>query len=136
MSRIDLFYFGSNSGKQKQDLHQRSDVIAPSLSLAWKRQATDCVTESLCSRSEEGVIREKEVCQLLPEVSPIFSSRLAKSLVGNYGLLQPSSEKKRFESALLKLMETGTVLQKFRVFAGYVLSKGQGPWACESETCS
>jgi len=47
------------------------------------------------------VIREKEVCQLLPE--SLRSSHPAwLSLGWKLRALQPSSEKKRFESALLK----------------------------------
>ncbi len=60
------------------------------------------VTESLGSRAEGDVIREKDVCKLLPEVVPVLSSRLAKALVGNYGNSELISEKKKFESAILQ----------------------------------
>jgi len=48
-----------------------------------------------------GVIREKEICEVLPEVSDIPSSRLTKKLVGAYGVSLMLTEKKRYERAII-----------------------------------
>lgn len=58
------------------------------------------VVENLCNRCTDGVVREKDVCQAIPEVSTIFTSRINKTLVGRYGSQLLTSERRRFEKAI------------------------------------
>jgi DNA-binding NtrC family response regulator len=60
------------------------------------------VVESLCNRCKDGIIREDAVCQAIPEVSHVFSSRVTKTLVGRYGTQLISSERRRFEKAIIE----------------------------------
>ena len=60
------------------------------------------VLESIESRCTERVIREKDICQVLPDLAEIFSSRYTKSLVGTYGASLILNEKQRFEKAIIK----------------------------------
>ena len=60
------------------------------------------VAETLCNRCTENVVREKDVCQAIPEVSTIFASQATKALVGRYGTQLITSEKRRFEKAIIE----------------------------------
>lgn len=60
------------------------------------------VIDSLKSRCQDRVIREKDVCQVLPEVSSLFASRINKALVGRYGVQLLSNERRRFQKALIE----------------------------------
>lgn len=58
------------------------------------------IVEALCSRCTDNVIREKDVCQALPEVTKVFTSRTTKSLVGRYGTQLLTNERRKFEKAI------------------------------------
>jgi len=62
------------------------------------------IVESLCNRCKDGIIREDVVCQAIPEVAHVFSSRVTKTLVGRYGIPLIASERRRFELAILEAM--------------------------------
>jgi len=58
--------------------------------------------ESMCTRTDCGVIREKDVCQALPQAASVFGNRTAKALVGRYGASLVSKERNRFENAIIE----------------------------------
>jgi DNA-binding NtrC family response regulator len=58
--------------------------------------------ESMCTRTDCGVIREKDVCQAIPQAASVFGNRIAKTLVGRYGATLVSKERNRFESAIIE----------------------------------
>ena len=60
------------------------------------------VIESLESRCVDRMIRERDICQVLPEVADIMSSRFTKALVGNYGASLISNERQRYERAIIQ----------------------------------
>jgi len=53
-------------------------------------------------KCKHGVIREKEVCQVVPEIASLYISKVNKSFLGRKGASFVSGERKRFESALLE----------------------------------
>ncbi|MGK5084773.1 sigma-54 dependent transcriptional regulator [Bdellovibrionota bacterium FG-1] len=58
------------------------------------------IVERLAIRCPDNVIREKDVCLVVPEVTSIFNSRSTKVLVGRYGAQLIAGERKRFEKAI------------------------------------
>jgi len=60
------------------------------------------VIESLESRCTGDMIREKDICQVLPDVAELLSSKFTRSLVGNYGASLILNEKQRYEKALIQ----------------------------------
>ena len=60
------------------------------------------VIENLESRCLDGVIREKEICQVLPELAEILSSRFTRALIGHYGSSLIAVEKQKFERAIIQ----------------------------------
>lgn len=60
--------------------------------------------ETMCTRTDCGVIREKDVCQALPQAASVFGNRIAKTLVGRYGASLVSKERSRFEGAIIECL--------------------------------
>ena len=60
------------------------------------------VIESLESRCPDKVIREKDICQVIPELAGVLSSRFKRALIGNYGVSPISRERNRFAKAILQ----------------------------------
>lgn len=60
------------------------------------------VIESLESRCAEKVIREKDICQVIPELAGVLSSRFKKALVAKYGASPVSQERHRIAKAILQ----------------------------------
>jgi len=88
--------------------HRNKKLTAEAMSLlqayTWPGNVRQLhsVVENLCNRCTDGVIREKDVCQAIPEVSTIFTSRTTKTLVGRYGSQLITSERRRFEKAIIE----------------------------------
>lgn len=61
----------------------------------------ESVIEAMAYRCEKKIIREKDVCQAIPELSGLFTSRTVASFLGKTGHALISQEKKRFQKALL-----------------------------------
>lgn len=60
------------------------------------------VIESLESRCSGAMIREKDICQVLPEVADLLSSRFTRKLIGSYATSLISNEKQRYEKAIIQ----------------------------------
>lgn len=60
------------------------------------------VIESICPRLTDGIIREGDICQALPQLATTFGNRVAKVLVGRYGASLVTKERDRFERALIE----------------------------------
>lgn len=56
--------------------------------------------ESIGSRVESGTIKESDICQALPQISNVFTSRTSRIMIGRYGASIISKEKERFENAI------------------------------------
>lgn len=60
------------------------------------------LVESLCARAKDGIIREADICQALPEVASMFGNQTTRTLVGRYGAALIVKERDRFNRALLE----------------------------------
>ena len=60
------------------------------------------VVESMCARAEDKVIREKDICQAIPQAISVFGNRSARVLVGRYGASLISKERDRLERAVIE----------------------------------
>lgn len=52
-------------------------------------------------RCESGIIRERDVCQAIPDLSTQFAPKTPVSFLGKTGNALISQEKKRFQKALI-----------------------------------
>lgn len=62
----------------------------------------EAAIEMMAFKCSDGVIREKQVCQVVPEISSFFISTINKPFLGRKGAAFISGERKRFESALVE----------------------------------
>jgi transcriptional regulator of acetoin/glycerol metabolism len=56
----------------------------------------------MCAKAEDSVLREKDVCQSLPQAASVFGNRASRILVGRYGASLVSKERERFEKAIIE----------------------------------
>ncbi|MGE0633958.1 MAG: sigma 54-interacting transcriptional regulator, partial [Pseudobdellovibrionaceae bacterium] len=61
----------------------------------------ESVIESMAYRCEKKIIRERDVCQAIPDLSGLFTPRSTVSFLGKTGHALVSQERKRFQKALL-----------------------------------
>lgn len=61
----------------------------------------EAITETMAYRCEKKVIREKDVCQALPDISNLSASRQTATFLGKTGATFISQERKRFEKAII-----------------------------------
>jgi two-component system, NtrC family, nitrogen regulation response regulator NtrX len=60
------------------------------------------VIETMCAKSEDGVLREKDVCQALPQAVAVFGNRTSRVMVGRYGASLIGRERERFAKAIVE----------------------------------
>ena len=56
--------------------------------------------EQIVSRSEDGIIREQDICFAIPEVAGLYLGKKSRNLIGRYGASIISEERSRYEKAL------------------------------------
>ena len=62
----------------------------------------EAAVEIMSYKSSDGVIREKHVCQVIPEIGSLFVAKFNRPLLGKKGASFISNERKKFENALLQ----------------------------------
>ena len=62
----------------------------------------EAAVDFMSFKSADSVIREKHVCQVVPEIGEMFVSRFQRSFLGKQGAAFVSGERKRFEGALIE----------------------------------
>jgi len=60
------------------------------------------LVESLCARSKDGIIRDADICQALPEVATMLGNQTTRGLIGRYGTSIILKERDRFNRALIE----------------------------------
>lgn len=61
----------------------------------------ESVIESMAYRCDKGIIRERDVCQAVPDLTSLFTPKTTVSFLGKAGNALISKEKKRFQKALV-----------------------------------
>lgn len=61
----------------------------------------ESIIESMAYRCEKKIIRERDVCQAIPDLSGLFTPRSSVSFLGKTGHALVSQERKRFQKALI-----------------------------------
>jgi len=81
-----------------------NEAIALLQTYTWPGNVRElgAVVETLYSRSSDRVIRERDVCQALPQIARTYSSRMKRSLVGRYAVSRVIGERQRFEQAIIE----------------------------------
>lgn len=61
----------------------------------------ESVIDSMAYRCDSGIIRERDVCRSIPDLSSLFTPKTSVSFLGRTGNALISKEKKRFQKALI-----------------------------------
>ena len=62
----------------------------------------EAAVELMAFKSGDGVIREKHVCQVIPEIGTMFIARFNRPFLGKKGAAFVSGERKKYEGALIE----------------------------------
>ena len=62
----------------------------------------EAAVELMAFKSGDGVIREKHVCQVIPEIGAMFIARFNRPFLGKKGAAFVSGERKKYEGALIE----------------------------------
>jgi DNA-binding NtrC family response regulator len=62
----------------------------------------EAAVDTMAYKASEGIIQEKHVCQVVPEIGELSVSRVRKTFLGKKGAAFISGERKRFQSALIE----------------------------------
>lgn len=58
--------------------------------------------EEIGSKINDSIIREKDICQCIPQIATVFGNKTSKMLIGRYGTSLVNKERERFETAILE----------------------------------
>lgn len=99
-----LHFIASN--ELKKNLSITNDAIALLSSYHWPGNVRQlqAVIESACCKVGDKVIREKDLCQVLPQLANIYGNKTTKMMVSRFGATVIGMERERYESALRATM--------------------------------
>jgi len=93
-------------GKQSKKVHYTITEGALELLKAFhwpgNIRQLEAAVELMAYKASDGIIREKHVCQVVPEIGELSVSSVRKSFLGKKGAAFISGERKRFQSALIE----------------------------------
>lgn len=90
------------SNELKKNLTITNDAIALLSAYHWPGNVRQLqsVVESACCKVSDKVIREKDLCQVLPQLANIYGNKTTKMMVSRFGATVIGMERERYESAL------------------------------------
>ena len=97
------YFFSKIESDSRPTINDEAMVLLQSYEWPGNVRQLQSVIEGLASRSKNGtIIRERDVCQALPELGKRYETQTIRSFLGREGLALTLSEKKRFEKALIE----------------------------------
>lgn len=96
-----VIYFLSSRFKNEYTITPQAIDMLFSYHWPGNVRQLESVVEMMVYRCENKVIREKDVCQAIPDLSKLFTPKQALQLLGKFGHSPISQERKRFQKALV-----------------------------------
>lgn len=96
-----VIYFLSSRFKSEYTITPQAIDMLFSYHWPGNVRQLESVIEMMVYRCENKVIREKDVCQAIPDLSKLFTPKQALQLLGKFGHSPISQERKRFQKALV-----------------------------------
>lgn len=96
-----VIYFLSSRFKNEYTITPQAIDMLFSYHWPGNVRQLESVIEMMVYRCENKVIREKDVCQAIPDLSKLFTPKQALQLMGKFGHTPISQERKRFQKALV-----------------------------------
>lgn len=95
------FFLASNASAPRKSITPESIRLLQAYDWPGNVRHLQAVVELARSRCKTDVIREKDICEVLPEVSELPASKLNRVMLGQYGAHLVANERKRYERAII-----------------------------------
>ena len=96
------YFLGLRHGKPQVSITEGALVLLKSFHWPGNIRQLEAATELMAFKCSDGIIREKHVCQVIPEIGTMFVTKFNRPFLGKKGAAFVSGERKRFESALIE----------------------------------
>ena len=96
-----VVYFLSSRFKNEYTITPQAIDLLFSYHWPGNVRQLESVIEMMVYRCDNKVIREKDVCQAIPDLSKLFTPKQALHVMGKFGHTPISQERKRFQKALV-----------------------------------
>jgi transcriptional regulator with PAS, ATPase and Fis domain len=107
------YFLALSPVQRRKKISQDALNLLQSFSWPGNVRQLKSIIENAEIRAVDGMIRDKEICQALPELAKIPQSRLVNLSVGRYGTNLIVSERRRFEKALIQANNNRDEAAKF-----------------------
>jgi DNA-binding NtrC family response regulator len=99
--QLTQYFLASNTSSPRKAITPESIKLLQAYDWPGNVRQLQAVVELARSRCKSEVIREKDICEVLPEVAEMPASQLNRSLLGRYGAHLMTNERKRYERAII-----------------------------------
>jgi len=96
------YFLGKQSKKVHYTITEGALELLKSFHWPGNIRQLEAAVEVMAYKASDGIIREKHVCQVVPEIGELSVSSVRKSFLGKKGAAFISGERKRFQSALIE----------------------------------
>jgi len=96
------YFLSLNVGKATRGITDEALALLESYSWPGNVRQLQSIVEIMASRCIDGLIREKDVCQVIPEFAAHFTDGRVKTFLGKKGAALIMAEKKQFQIALMQ----------------------------------
>jgi DNA-binding NtrC family response regulator len=96
------YFLSRKVGKPEMTVTEGALALLKSFHWPGNIRQLEAAVELMAFKTNDGVIREKHVCQVVPEIGAMFVSRFNRPFLGKKGAAFVSGERKRFEGALIE----------------------------------
>lgn len=99
----EIVHYFLNLKKSDRPLQITDEALSLLQSYSWPGNVRQLQTavEVMMGRCTNGIIRERDVCQTIPELGRLFTNSKTKSFLGREGAALISAERKRYQNALI-----------------------------------
>jgi len=95
------YFLESATSAPRKSITPESVRLLQSYSWPGNVRQLQAVIELARSRTKSDVIRDKDICEALPELTELPASRVQEAVLGRYGVQLVSEERRRYERAII-----------------------------------
>lgn len=95
------YFLGLQQTSKRVSITDEAIALLQAYSWPGNVRQLQAIVEIMASRCIAGVIRERDVCQAIPEIGNLYMGRFTRPFLGKEGAALVASEKKRFQKALI-----------------------------------
>ena len=101
MPELVHYFLGLQQTSKRVSITDEAVALLQAYSWPGNVRQLQAIVEIMASRCNGDVIRERDVCQAIPEIGSLYIGRYTRPFLGKEGAALVASEKKRFQKALI-----------------------------------